>query len=312
MTILLGILFALTIGGLIVAAAMRVHTTTLSQYELDRRARHGDSRAAEQLRRQRLAGGIEGLLQAKRMVLVVLSFGLAAALYGWGWASLMTLLIIILHPAFSRLGPVARVGRRLYDRYEGVLLRYMEAAPWLAKLLRTHTGPAAKLQVGSRDELAHLIDQAGAHMSHDQQKLLLHSLKFDDRTVGEVMTPKGGIDTIDRRELLGPLVLDDLHKTGHSLFPVTDGGIDHVVGVLSITGFLSLDSKRSLTAEKAMMPHVERIGEAASLRSALKLFMRSHQHLLIVENDEGDTVGVITLYDVVTALFGRSEVVDFS
>lgn len=306
MTILLGILFALTVGSLIVATAMRAHMTTLSQYELDRRARQGDRHATEQLRRQRLAGDIEGVLQAKRMALVVLAFGLATALYGWGVASLITLLLITLHPAFSRFGPVARVTRRLYDRHEDAVLRHVEAMTWLTKLLRTSTGPAAaKLQIGSREELAHLIDQAGAHLTHDQQKLLLHSLKFDDRIVSEVMTAKGEIDTIDRRELLGPLVLDDLHKTGHSLFPVTDGGVDHVVGILSITGFLSLDSKRSVTAERAMMPHVERIGEAASLRSALKLFMRSHQHLLIVENDEGETVGVVTLYDVMTALVGR-------
>lgn len=305
MTILIGILFALTVGSLIVATGMRAHTTTLSQYELDRRTRRGDSRAADQLRRQRLAGDVEGVLQAKRMALVVLAFGLAVALYGWGWASLIIVFVIILHPAFSRFGPVARVARRLYDRHEDAILRHIEALAWLTMLLRTSTGSAAKLQVGSREELAHLIDQAGAHLSHDQQKLLLHSLKFDDRIVGEVMTPKGEIDTIDRRELLGPLVLDDLHKTGHSLFPVTDGGIDHVVGILSITGFLSLDSKRSVTAEKAMLPHIERIGEMASLRSALKLFMRSHQHLLIVENDEGETVGVVTLYDVMTALVGR-------
>lgn len=305
MTILIGILFALTVGSLIVATGMRAHTTTLSQYELDRRTRRGDSRAADQLRRQRLAGDVEGVLQAKRMALVVLAFGLAVALYGWGWASLIIVFVIILHPVFSRFGPVARVARRLYDRHEDAILRHIEALAWLTKPLRTSTGSAAKLQVGSREELAHLIDQAGAHLSHDQRKLLLHSLKFDDRIVGEVMTPKGEIDTIDRRELLGPLVLDDLHKTGHSLFPVTDGGIDHVVGILSITGFLSLDSKRSVTAEKAMLPHIERIGEMASLRSALKLFMRSHQHLLIVENDEGETVGVVTLYDVMTALVGR-------
>lgn len=305
MTILLSVLFILAVIGLTVMTAMRAHTTTLSQYELDRRARQGDSRATAQLRQQRLAADIEGVLQAMRMALVVFVFGLAIELYGWGEAILVTMAIIVFHVALSRLGPISRVARRLYDRYEAKLLHYTETVPWIVSLLRTNTPAASRLQIGSREELAHLIDQAGAHLSHDQQKLLLHSLKFDDRTVSEVMTPKGEIDTIDRRELLGPLVLDDLHKTGHSLFPVTDGGIDHVVGVLSVTGFLSLDSKRSVTAEKAMMPHVERIGEAASLRSALKLFMRSHQHLLIVENDQGETVGVITLHDVVTALFGR-------
>lgn len=305
MTILLSVLLVLTIAGLIVLTAMRAHTGVLSRYELDRRARQGDTHASEQLRRHHLAADVEGLLQAKRMILVVLTFGLAGAAYGWGWASVLTLGVIVLHPALSRSSVVARYSQRLYDRYEKVLLQKIEALPWLTKPLRVGTVASPRLQIGSREELAHVIDQAGAHVSSDQQKLLLHSLKFDDRTVGEVMTGRGEIATIDRHELLGPLVLDDLHKTGHSLFPVTDGGIDHVIGVLSISGFLSLDSKRSVTAEKAMSPYIERVGDEASLRSALKLFLRSHQHLLIVENDEGETVGVITLHDIVTVLFGR-------
>lgn len=305
MTILLSVLLILAIAALLVLTAVRVHAGTLSQYELDRRARLGDAKATEQLRRQRLAGGVEGLLQAKRMTLIVLIFGLAAAAYGWAWASLLILGVIVLHPALSRLGPVARLGDRLYSRYESVILQKLETLGWLTKLLRTSSASSHRLQIGSREELAHLIDQAGTHLSHDQQKLLLHSLKFDERTVGEVMTGRGEIATIDRHELLGPLVLDDLHKTGHSLFPVTDGGIDHVVGILSVDGFLSLDSKRSVTAEKAMSPYVERVSDSASLRSALKLFLRSHQHLLIVEDGDGETVGVITLHDILTALFGR-------
>ena len=305
MTVLLSILFILLVSGLVVAAAFRVHAGAISVYELNRRSRHGDSRAAAQLHRQHLLADIEGVLQAKRYILILASFGVAGAAYGWGWASLLILLVIFLHPSVSRFGLIARVSHRLYDKYEPTLLRAIESWPLLGRLLRMGRTNTVQLQVGSRDELAHLIDQAGAHLTHDQQTLLLHSLSFDDHTIGEVMTQKGEIDTIDRRELLGPLVLDDLHKTGHSFFPVTDGGIDHVVGVLSIDGFLSLDSKRSVTAEKAMTPHVQRINETMPLRDALQLFLRSHQHLLIVENQEHATVGVVTLYDIVRTLFGR-------
>ena len=291
MTVLLSLLLLLAIAGLIVATAMRARPGSLSQYELE-------------LRRSQLTGGVEGLVQAKRMVLIVLVFGVAVAAYGWGWAIVLTLAVILLHPALARLRPVEHIGSQLYARYETVLLRKAETVSWLVRLVGVEA-QLPHLRVGSREELAHLIDQAGVHLTPGQRKLLLHSLTFETRTVGEVMTGRGDIATIDRRELLGPLVLDDLHKTGHSLFPVTDGDVDHVVGVLSITGFLSLDSKRSVTAEKAMTPHVERVRDGASLRSTLELFLRSHQHLLVVENGEGETVGVVTLHDIVTALFGR-------
>lgn len=305
MSILFGILFILAVAGLVVVSAARAHATTLSHYELERRSRQGDSRAAALLHRQQLAGDVEGVIQAKRFLLFGLSLGLAVAAFGWGWGIVAVLLVILFQPALSRLPLVSRWGRLLYDRYEPAIIRHLEAQPWLGALLRSHRAASVKLQAGSKEELAHIIDQAGAHLSHEQQALLLHSLSFDDHMVSEVMTPKGEIDTIDRRELLGPLVLDDLHKTGHSFFPVTNGGIDHVMGVLPIGSFLSLDSKRSITAEKAMIPHVERINESAPLRTALKRFLKTHQHLLIVENDEGETVGVVTLNDIVAMLFGR-------
>jgi len=305
MSILLGILFILAVVGFVVVSAMRLHTTTLSHYELERRSRQGDSRAAAALHRQRLAGDIEGLIQAKRLALFGVSFALAIVAFGWGWGTLAVILVILVQPVLSRLPLAVRLGRTVYDRYEPFVLRQLEQFPWVGALLRSHHGASARIQAGSKEELAHIIDQAGAHLSHEQRTLLLHSLDFDGHIISEVMTPKGEIDTIDRRELLGPLVLDDLHKTGHSFFPVTNGGIDHVVGVLPIGSFLSLDSKRSITAEKAMIPYVERIKESAPLREALVRFLKTHQHLLIVENDEGETVGVVTLNDIVAMLFGR-------
>lgn len=305
MSILLGILFVLTVVGFIVATAMRAHETRLSHYELERRTRLGDSYAETLLQRQRVAGDVEGVMQAKRLGLLVASFGLAVGAFGWGWGVIVTMAVILLHQPLSRWSYVSRLGRRSYDRYEPILLRQVQRLPWLGALLRSHRSTGARLQAASKEELAHIIDQAGAHLTQEQQALLLHSLSFDDHAISEVMTPKGEIDTIDRRELLGPLVLNDLHQTGHSFFPVTNGGIDHVIGVLPIGGFLSLDTKRSITAEKAMIPQVERIDESASLRVALRQFLTSHQHLLVVQNSEGETVGVVTLNDIVAMLFGR-------
>ena len=58
----------------------------------------------------------------------------------------------------------------------------------------------------------------------------MHSLSFDNEKVSSVMTPRNEIKTIKKSEILGPLVLDDLHKTGHSRFPVIDGDVDNSYG----------------------------------------------------------------------------------
>jgi CBS domain containing-hemolysin-like protein len=55
-----------------------------------------------------------------------------------------------------------------------------------------------------------------------------------------------------------------------------------------------------------MSPHVERLRDDELVLAALRQLLRTHQHLLVVENDQHETVGVLTLHDIITALFGRS------
>jgi len=149
-------------------------------------------------------------------------------------------------------------------------------------------------------------------LSADEKHLIANGLGFADKPVSDVMTPRGVIDSISKRELLGPLVLDDLHKTGHSRFPVIDGDIDHVVGMLYIQNLLTVDSgKRSTTAEKTMEPRVFYIRHDQTLGHALAAFLRTHHHLFIVINEFRETVGLLSLEDVIEALLGRKIVDEF-
>lgn len=300
------ILWCVSILLLVVVTAMRPPAGRLSRYELQRRAEAADSQARAELRRYEYQASIQGILRALQFILMVLGWYCVTLALGIGWGSLLTLSVIVIHPVLSRWSLIAKLGRHTYDRNEIRLEQLVQRLSWLAWLVRTEQVRAPQWQLGSRDELSHMIDQAGAHVSPEERALLLHSLAFEHRTVSEVMTPASRITTVDRRELLGPLVLDDLHKTGHSFFPVVDGDLSRIVGVLPIDGFLTLDDKRSVTAEKAMISHIVYVRDTASLRVAIKLFLQSHQHLLLVEDEQGATVGVVTLYDCLTQLFGRS------
>jgi CBS domain containing-hemolysin-like protein len=140
---------------------------------------------------------------------------------------------------------------------------------------------------------------------------MIHGLQFSSRKVKEIMHPRSKIDSIGAKELLGPLVLDALHKTGHTRFPVVDKDIDHVIGVLHVRDLLSLDTKRSLTAEKAMEPRVFYIHQDQTLHHALMAFLRTYHHLFIVVNDDQETVGILSLEDTIETLIGRKIIDEF-
>jgi CBS domain containing-hemolysin-like protein len=144
-------------------------------------------------------------------------------------------------------------------------------------------------------------------------KLIIASLSFEARQVREIMTPKSVIETIKKGEILGPLVLDDLHKTGHSRFPVIDGDIDHIVGILHIKDVLTLDTSKKHTSkvESAMNKHVHYIRDDHTLDQALSAFLSTHSHLFVVINEFRETVGILTLEDTLEALLGRSIIDEF-
>jgi putative hemolysin len=163
--------------------------------------------------------------------------------------------------------------------------------------------------VASRQELEHLVNTSGVVLTADEKRLIINGLHFSQKTVESIMTPRGVVETVKKSDVLGPLMLDELHKTGHSRFPVIDGDIDHVVGMLHIKDLLTLGRKDTETAEQAMEKRVFYINQEQTLEHALAAFIKTRHHLFIVVNGYRETAGILTLEDVMEALLGR-EIVD--
>lgn len=160
--------------------------------------------------------------------------------------------------------------------------------------------------LSSREELLHLVDGSGSMLTSDERRMIHGALGFTEKRIKDHMTPRSVMEVIGVNEMLGPLVLDDLHKTGHSHFPVLDGDIDHIVGMLHLHNLLTLTKKETATVKDVMEPKVLFIHEDQSLSDALSACIKHRRHLLVVINEFRETVGVITIEDAVEQLIGRT------
>jgi CBS domain containing-hemolysin-like protein len=312
MDIFLLLVIVVLVGILLVVSSVRPRQSTLSHFELQRRQQLGESEAVRHTRREAFQADV---LSLQRIVSSLLLVGVTALLvvrFDWLVGLLVAFVIALVYGGLARTKPVHRLAQRIYERREAGLFRFIEKFRRLFVVLR-HPTAGARHESGlhSREELEHLITTSHNIITPEEKALLLHGLEFSDRTVRDIMTPRDQIDSIDGKEMLGPLVLDDLHKTGHSRFPVINKDLDHVIGVLYVQDLLSLDIKRSVTAEKAMEPRVLYINEQQYLPRALGTFLRTHHHLLIVVNDQQETVGLLSLEDTIEALIGRKIVDEF-
>lgn len=292
--------------GLVIAAAMRPVYSLLSIPELERRAKHAAA-AKQELARQKRLGDIQTLLRIATAILLGATILLLVVTFGWFLGVLFALLVIVFYPALARIKLFSRPGNALYDSLEPNLLRFVSKFQGVFEFLHDTPfyGSEQYRRFDSREELAELIQNAKDVLSVDEQTLVSSALVFGSKTVAPIMTPRNVIDFIKKTEFLGPLVLSEVSALGHSRLPVIDKDLNQVVGILHLRDLLSLDVKRSVTAEKAMEPKVYYIHQEDTLEHALAAFLRTRHHLFIVINDERETVGLLALEDVIEALIGR-------
>ena len=300
------ILTVLIYFSLVVVAGLHPTPSLVSQFELHRRS-NASKEAKRQHRREILLPDVYGAIATKLAILLVAFIALSIVTFGWALGIIIAILGTLIYPTIANWGPLSRFSQNVYNRYEEPYLDIVEKLKPFFNVVRAvsipHVEPYHRFD--SREELQRLIDQSGDVLSQNEKTLIVHGLSFKDQTVESVMTPKSMIKSIKKSEFLGPLVLSEIHELGHSRLPVVAEDIDHVVGVLHLNDLLSLDVRQSVTAEKAMESKVFYIRHDDSLEHALAAFIETRHHLFIVINELRETVGLLTLEDVMETLIGR-------
>lgn len=302
------VIFAL----LLIVSGFEPKRSSLSHFELDRRQKSGEHAAAMAAQREKLLVDIISIKHILIALFLTLLTILSIAWFGMLMGLFISLAVVFGYGAIARLKPIHRQSQRVYRHSEQMLLDLIQKHPKVFRLLRHPSMSLTKAaRIESREELLHLISESQRILTPDEKALMVHGLAFSSRKVSEIMRPRSKINSIGAKELLGPLVLDDLHKTGHTRFPVIDKDIDHVIGVLHVRDLLSLDTKRSVTAEQAMEPRVFYIHQDQTLHHALMAFLRTYHHLFIVVNEDQETVGILSLEDTIETLIGRKIIDEF-
>jgi len=159
----------------------------------------------------------------------------------------------------------------------------------------------------SRDELIEsLADAENKSLIAPESRMMLEGvIRMADMTAGDVMVPTGRMDQLDIAadydELLH-VVID----TGHSRFPVYDGGRENVIGILMAKDLLKLQRSPDLNLRTLLRPAVF-VPESKGLNELLRDFRSNRNHLAIVIDEFGNTAGLITIEDVLEEIVGEIE-----
>ena len=157
----------------------------------------------------------------------------------------------------------------------------------------------------SSEELQLVVQESreAGVLSAESLNLLSGIFEFGDRTAIEVMVPRvriAGIPVgmaIDEVEAL-------LRRSPKARYPVYEGDLDHIVGVLHVKDLLRLMvAGARVTAEDARQMPV--VPETTGLNDVLTTMRRERTHMAIVVDEHGGVAGIVTLEDLVEEVVGE-------
>ncbi|GLY17934.1 hemolysin family protein [Kineosporia rhizophila] len=167
--------------------------------------------------------------------------------------------------------------------------------------------PQEELSAGrSADELAALVRHSAEVGTLDQQTatLLTRSLGFSSRSAADVMTPRVRMLVLQKDEPAAAAITL-ARRTGHSRFPVVDGDLDDVVGVVHLKSAVAVPmERRDEVPVAAFMSEALRVPETMRLDPLLVELRALGLQLAVVVDEYGGTAGVVTLEDLVEELVG--------
>jgi CBS domain containing-hemolysin-like protein len=161
-------------------------------------------------------------------------------------------------------------------------------------------------RVYTPDELELIISEssAGGLLQDYEEQLAVNIFDFAERRVDQVMIHRTSIVGVPVTAAVQDLL--DLSATSpHSRFPVYEGSIDNIRGMLHLKDFV----RQQLSGEPFDLRELTRsmpfVPERLPVEALLRAFRREHQHMAIVIDEHGGTLGLVTLEDLIEEVVGE-------
>lgn len=243
-------------------------------------------------------------------VLVILITG--SEDYAWLATLILTVLVIIFGETIPKISTKKNpntVALR-HARPVRILMVVLWPLIWLVvKLIHLITCKLPERDTGSPEEaveeLQSIIETAEVEdvLDEDQSELLQAAIDFADVSALEVMTARVDVCALDIEDDWDD-ILSVIEEAPYSRLPVYEDSVDNIVGVLYLNHFLkALSDGDRVDIRKLLMPPCY-VYKTMKLPAVLNQLRRAKQHLAIVTDEYGGTLGVLSMEDVLEQIVG--------
>lgn len=157
----------------------------------------------------------------------------------------------------------------------------------------------------TQDDLETILDTVEDEgvIDEDRAELLQSALDFDEVLAYEIITPRVDILAVDVDDPLDE-TLDVILDSPYSRLPVYRDSIDDIIGILHLNHvFKSMVDEECPDVEDLMLPPVF-VHKTMPLPDVLKIMKKKKSHMVVVTDEYGGTMGLLTMEDVLEQLVG--------
>ncbi|MDE7083846.1 MAG: hemolysin family protein, partial [Clostridia bacterium] len=155
------------------------------------------------------------------------------------------------------------------------------------------------------DELKILVEEAEHEggINAQESDLIRSAIEFNDLEAKDILVPRVDVEAINCETPLEEV--DKIFmETRYSRLPVYKDSIDNIIGILHEKDFIKQRGDKGFSLEKAAKPTVF-VVSTTKISAVLQQLQKSKSHMAVVSGEFGDTVGIITMEDILEELVGE-------
>ena len=289
---------------------------------LKKRSKAGDRRATLALR---LANSPERVLSTTLLITSVCVVSNSALIVLFclqsGYANADLVAVLLTTPLVVLLGEL--IPKMLYQKHS------TELAPWVAypinwtywiffpftRILASYTtqlsriiGPIETLFTGknktTREEIRSLLsyNKKEIEIKTSEKQMIKRIFDFKDTEAKNALIPLVRVDAIeDTATVLEALERFERHR--HSRMPVFSDRIDNIIGTLEISDLLTATDLQQPIRHHITAAHY--VSETQSLQDLIVEMQREDKEIVVVVDEHGGAVGILTFEDIVEEIVGE-------
>lgn len=167
--------------------------------------------------------------------------------------------------------------------------------------------PNAQNEDATEEDIRMMVDIGGERgtINHSEREMIDNVFEFNDKTASDIITHRTDIAAFPV-EMDFNEILDQIDNYRYTRFPVYEGDMDNIVGVLHVKDLFPFVKHENM--ETVNLKHVMRkpyfVMESQTIDVLFSHMRNENIHIAIVLDEFGGTEGIITIEDVIEEIVG--------